>query len=1094
MSNREVEFILKMRDDATGTWNRVKNEINAGSKQIAETMKGNLLGLGASIAALAFSLKMAFDLAEAGAKLEQARQVFNQTVNKMGMDATAVFENIREKSGGMVDDEAILRSSNRAAAMGVPIKDLGDLMLLARDRARNMGLTTQEAFERITEGIGRGSQRMLKMVGIQVDLKGAMKEYANEMNLATGETISHGAQLAMLNQIQETYIKNLDETNLQLLTNAERMQKIRASVADMKEFLGTIALRIGLFFAGTVTSIGMLFQAGATGLFGLMSLVEMGLNKIGVQNSSYFQDLTKKSSDTYNKMGKDAEDYFKAVFAASKDLAAPEDKTESIDNTSKALEQLQGSVKKLREEYAMLSSKEGRELQKETDELANKITNLKETIKREMLGLHLESNIDFAINMKMTFNQEQIAQEMEAMKSHMKSQGGHAFSFKPEFMSDADWSAQNQKYDDQLGVIKELKKRRNKESIEDEKQIVQQWMAQSIIMAHDNQDLIKRIRETGTREIVAIELQETQRVYQQVGEIASRALQLLSQAESQASQAKIQAIEKEYLKFVKQSDKEKTAELKSIETTKNAKILAIDTQLQKDNLSTEQRKVLETQKFDLENKYSSQRDLIEEKYTKAKEKREEEYNEKVSKAKAEEFETTKTISILEAIINTAVAVTKALPNLPLAIAVGILGAVEVGIIASQSAPAFHEGGVVKGDDPNREVVARLLPGETVRTRSQELAIKSMFNTLSVNSSPDEQQEMLRQTIQELHTVISDLIVHNQTSTVSNAGSITNNSFQVQMPQISSPVSQAILSGTERFSQSKVEDNSVFESFSKSVSGLNSEIKTLNERTISTSESQVDKSLASKEVSSQMIDRSILLQSQVSNSESSSRELGSILNEVRTLNDHSTRQLTQQSDLQKFSKDSVKETTSKVQDFSQIESSEKELRSIHLEIRAMNERNVQASSSEIEKTRFNREMSSTTVDKSGTLSSTLEMSERELSMIHSEMKTLNEKYSTSVSSQVEFFRFNRESATNNQSSSIYRQIQTPSPANKSDGSWTENKSIDNSVHNHFQFTFSGSTSEISKADIKRSVQEGMRELGVEDVTDYFKNNRAKVTSL
>lgn len=54
----------------------------------------------------------------------------------------------------------------------------------------------------------------------------------------------------------------------------------------------------------------------------------------------------------------------------------------------------------------------------------------------------------------------------------------------------------------------------------------------------------------------------------------------------------------------------------------------------------------------------------------------------------------KAISIVEAIIATAKAVTKALPNLPLAAAVGAMGAAQVAIIASQK---FHQGGVVKGN-------------------------------------------------------------------------------------------------------------------------------------------------------------------------------------------------------------------------------------------------------------------------------------------------------------------------------------------------------------------------------------------------------------
>jgi len=56
----------------------------------------------------------------------------------------------------------------------------------------------------------------------------------------------------------------------------------------------------------------------------------------------------------------------------------------------------------------------------------------------------------------------------------------------------------------------------------------------------------------------------------------------------------------------------------------------------------------------------------------------------------------KKMAILVAIINTAAAVVKSLPNIPLAIATGAIGAAQVATIASTPIPAFAEGGIVSG--------------------------------------------------------------------------------------------------------------------------------------------------------------------------------------------------------------------------------------------------------------------------------------------------------------------------------------------------------------------------------------------------------------
>lgn len=55
----------------------------------------------------------------------------------------------------------------------------------------------------------------------------------------------------------------------------------------------------------------------------------------------------------------------------------------------------------------------------------------------------------------------------------------------------------------------------------------------------------------------------------------------------------------------------------------------------------------------------------------------------------------KGIKIFEAIINTAAAVAKALPNIPLSVAAGVIGAIQVAAIASEPIPALGTGGALK---------------------------------------------------------------------------------------------------------------------------------------------------------------------------------------------------------------------------------------------------------------------------------------------------------------------------------------------------------------------------------------------------------------
>jgi len=93
----------------------------------------------------------------------------------------------------------------------------------------------------------------------------------------------------------------------------------------------------------------------------------------------------------------------------------------------------------------------------------------------------------------------------------------------------------------------------------------------------------------------------------------------------------------------------------------------------------------------------------------------------------------KAVALMEAVVNVAAAVVKSLPNLPLAIATGALGAAQIATIASTPLPAFADGGIVSGPtvglmgeyagaNTNPEVIAplnrlkKLIGGQTVQVQ------------------------------------------------------------------------------------------------------------------------------------------------------------------------------------------------------------------------------------------------------------------------------------------------------------------------------------------------------------------------------------------
>lgn len=115
------------------------------------------------------------------------------------------------------------------------------------------------------------------------------------------------------------------------------------------------------------------------------------------------------------------------------------------------------------------------------------------------------------------------------------------------------------------------------------------------------------------------------------------------------------------------------AELSRIEKEKKSRLKSIDVQLKNEKLTEKQRE-----------------ELIEK-----RSKIELQYEERTNSIKKEQYEKEKRANTYIAIAETAIAVTEALPNIPLSIAAGIAGALQVAVIRSQPNPYFEGGPILE---------------------------------------------------------------------------------------------------------------------------------------------------------------------------------------------------------------------------------------------------------------------------------------------------------------------------------------------------------------------------------------------------------------
>ena len=225
----------------------------------------------AKIGAAIYAAKKAFDWANEAAKFEQSMKAFETQVSKLGMNATAEFEKIRRSSAGLIDDKSMVESANRALSLGIPLGEIGNLMEISRAKARDMGETTTQMFDDIVKGIGRGSPMILDNLGLMIKLGEVNEQYAASIGKTVEQLTEQEKKQALLNAVMEKGSEAVARHNLQHMTTAERIQKITASMENLKLQIGAGLIRVAI---GAQAAFQWLAAGALTATAGVMKVIQ----------------------------------------------------------------------------------------------------------------------------------------------------------------------------------------------------------------------------------------------------------------------------------------------------------------------------------------------------------------------------------------------------------------------------------------------------------------------------------------------------------------------------------------------------------------------------------------------------------------------------------------------------------------------------------------------------------------------------------------------------------------------------------------------------------------------------------------------------
>ncbi len=235
----EVEILAKGVKEAQASIQKLTKDFDKLKTQGDKTNSGlssNFIKIAAGALALGVAMKKGLALSKTFLNFQQGTEAMER---QFGVSSKSIIKSLKEVSQGTISTADIVSSANRAMALNVT-KDIGqmaELLAVARERAKSMGITTNQAFSDIVTGVGRASPLILDNLGIIT--KGWDKE-------AKAAGVAMDAQF-ILNKVLADGAVLLSKAGAGALTNAEKLQQVEASIKNLGLAVGRL---ISKFAAG----------------------------------------------------------------------------------------------------------------------------------------------------------------------------------------------------------------------------------------------------------------------------------------------------------------------------------------------------------------------------------------------------------------------------------------------------------------------------------------------------------------------------------------------------------------------------------------------------------------------------------------------------------------------------------------------------------------------------------------------------------------------------------------------------------------------------------------------------------------------------
>ena len=257
-----VDIAIRAKNEASGAIRQVSADlqnldesaagVGGGFGKLGGLLAGGLIAGGLTVIAdQALNAAGAImDLGRSAAGFDALKASFEDLASTAGESGDQMLNALRNASQGMIADQDLILSANRAMMLGVAqnSQQMTQLLQVATVRGRAMGMSATDAFNDLVTGLGRMSPLILDNLGIVTGGEKVFDDYAKSLGRTAASLTDAERKQALFNKVLSES-QGLPNKPMQVNPFAQ----FDAQLANLKVQIGQLAVPLASEFASVAT-------------------------------------------------------------------------------------------------------------------------------------------------------------------------------------------------------------------------------------------------------------------------------------------------------------------------------------------------------------------------------------------------------------------------------------------------------------------------------------------------------------------------------------------------------------------------------------------------------------------------------------------------------------------------------------------------------------------------------------------------------------------------------------------------------------------------------------------------------------------------